>query len=68
MGKLILKPIFNWKLGLRWLPNANKINKKKRNLHAQHQNFAFGTQHNIYIYIPLTRVGGFALGDAKNLH
>ena len=27
---LCLKPIFYWKLGLRWLPNANEINTKKK--------------------------------------
>ena len=26
--KSILKPMFHWKLGLRWLPNANEINTK----------------------------------------
>ena len=26
----ILMPIFHWKLGLRWLPNANEINKKNQ--------------------------------------
>ena len=58
-----LKPIFHWKRGSCWLPNANEINTEKH-VHSQRQNFAFGTQRNLYSTF---LCWGFALGDAKNL-
>ena len=47
---LSLKPIFHWKLGLRWLPNANEINAK-----------FLGWGPNT-TDIPLIRVGGLCSG------
>ena len=43
-----LKPIFHWKLGLHWLPNANEINPKNMKCTWPMENFAFGTQRNLY--------------------
>ena len=60
-----LKPIFHWKLGLRWPPNANEINTKKKEMYiANVKILRWGPNAT---YIPVTRVGCFALGDAKNL-
>ena len=60
------KPIFHWKLGLHWLPNANEIYTKKKEMYmANARNLRLGPNAT---YIPLTCVGGFALGDTKNLH
>ena len=57
LGKFfhILKPIFHWKLGLRWLQNANEINTKKHEMYmANVKNLCLGRNTT---YIPLTRVG-----------
>ena len=48
---ITLKPIFHWKLGLRWPPNANEIEKKKKEMYI-----ANATN------IPLTCVGGWRRG------
>ena len=58
-----LKPIFHWKWGSRWLPNANEIQPQKMYL----ENTRILRLGPNATYIPLTRVGGFALGDTKNL-
>ena len=72
------KPIFHWKLGLRWLPNANEINTKKHAMYMANAKKLCLVPNTTYI--PLTRVGvfiglpnakdtnmlvSFALGDAK---
>ena len=60
-----IKPTFHWKWGSRWLPNANEIYTQKNEMYmANARNLRLGLNAT---YIPLTRVGGFALGDAKNL-
>ena len=66
------KPIFYWKLGLRWPPNANEINNKKRNVHCQRDNFALGTQCNLYstdspwgFLLGVTQILGLALGETQ---
>ena len=58
-----LKPIFHWKWGSRWPPNMNEIYTKKRNVHGQRQNFAFGTQRNLY---STDLVFGFRVGWNAN--
>ena len=45
---LYLKPIFHWKLGLRWLPNANEINTKNMKCTCPTPEFCVGTQRNLY--------------------
>ena len=57
-----LKPIFHWKIGLRWLTNANEINTKHINVRGQRESFAFGTQRNLY---STDSCWGFALGDTQ---
>ena len=61
---ITLKPIFHWKLGSHWLPNANEINTQKMKCTWPMQEFAFGTQHILY---STDLRWGFALGDA-NFH
>ena len=55
-----VKPIFHWILGLRWPPNANKINNKNM------ANAKILRLEPNATYIPDSR-WGFALGDAKNV-
>ena len=43
-----LKPIFHWILGLRWLPNANKMDTNNMKSTLQRENFALGTQRHLY--------------------
>ena len=43
-----LKPIFHWKLGSRWLPNANEINTKNMKCTWPTPEFCIGTQRNLY--------------------
>ena len=43
-----LKPIFHWKWGLRWLPNANEIYTKKMKCTWPLKKFAFWTQRHLY--------------------
>ena len=43
-----VKPIFNWKLGSRWLPNANEINTKNMKCTWPTPEFCVGTQRNLY--------------------
>ena len=59
--KPFVKPIFHWKLGLRWLPNANEINTKIHEIYMANAcpNFPFGTQRNLY---STDLHWGFALG------
>ena len=60
-----LKPIFHWKLGLCWVPNANKINTKNMKCTWPIcKKFVFGTQCNLY---STDARWSFALGDAQNL-
>ena len=51
--KTALKPIFHWKLGLRWAPNANEI-------YSKNMKCTWPTQK-----LYSTPVGGFALGNAN---
>ena len=60
--RLSVKPIFNWKLGLCWAPNANEIYTK--NMKFTWPTFAFGAQRNLY---SADSRWGFALGNAQNL-
>ena len=32
-NRFTFQPIFHWKLGLRWLPNANEIKKKREEMY-----------------------------------
>ena len=64
------KPIFHWKWGSGWLPNANEICTKKWNVHGQRKKFAFGTQRHLYstdwrweLASGVTQI--LALGNAK---
>ena len=51
----IVKPIFHWKLGLPWLPNANEINiKKKKCAYPMREIWGLGPNAT---YIPLICVG-----------
>ena len=43
-----LKPIFHWKLGSHWLPNANEINTKNMKCTCPTPEFCVGTQRNLY--------------------
>ena len=43
-----LKPIFHWKWGSRWAPNANEIYTKNRNVHAQRQPQRQKAQRHLY--------------------
>ena len=43
-----IKPIFHWKLGSRWLPNATEINAKNMKCTRPTQEFCIGTQRNLY--------------------
>ena len=61
-----VKPTFHRKWGSRWLPNVNEIYTQKKEMYmANARNLHLGPNAT---YIPLTRIGGFVLGDAKNLH
>ena len=44
----VLKPIFHWKLGSRWLPNANEINTKNMKCTWPTPKFCVGTQRNLH--------------------
>ena len=48
-----VKPIFHWKLGLRWLPNANEINTKNMKCTWPTPEFCVGTNAT---YLPLACV------------
>ena len=43
-----IKPIFHWKWGSRWVPNANKIYTKNMKCTWPTPVFCVGTQHNLY--------------------
>ena len=43
-----LKPIFHWKWGSRWVPNANEIYTKKMKCTRPKPAFCIGTQRNLY--------------------
>ena len=65
----LLKPIFHWKLDLRWLPNANEIDTKKKKCMWPTQTFAFETQRNLYsadsrldFVLGVTQILKFTLG------
>ena len=62
-------PIFHWKWGSRWLPNANEMYTKKRNVHGQRKKFASPNARdtNMLVFLALAnaKVLSFALGDAK---
>ena len=61
-------PIY-WKWGSRWLPNANEIYTKKRNVHGQRKKFASPNTRdtNMLVFFALdnAKVLSFALGEAK---
>ena len=63
------QPIFNWKWGLRLLPNAKKYTQKKRNVHGQRKKLASPNARdtNMLVFLALgeAKVLSFALGDAK---
>ena len=59
-----VKPIFHWKLGLRWVPNANEINTKNMKCTWPTQEICIWYRLNLY---STDSRWGFALGDAKNL-
>ena len=63
------QPIFHWKWGWRWLPNANEIYKKKRNVHGRRKKFASPNARdtNMLVFFALgnAKVLSFALADAK---
>ena len=62
--KPVLKPIFYWKLGSRWLPNANEINTKNMKCTWPTPELCVGTQRNLYsIGLRL----GFASGKTQIL-
>ena len=44
----VLKPIFHWKWGSRWVPNANEIYKKRKKCTWPMPVFCVGTQRNLY--------------------
>ena len=48
--RVTLKPVFHWKLGLRWLIFALPMRKKvhKLHLHGQRRALALGTQNHLY--------------------
>ena len=62
-------PIFHWKWGSRWLPDANEIYKKKRNVHGQRKKLASpdGKYTNMLVFLALgnAKVPSFALANAK---
>ena len=60
----LVKPIFHWKWGSRWLPNAKEIYTKKEMYMTNTRNLHLVPNAT---YIPLIRVGGFVLGDAKKI-
>ena len=64
-----LKPIFHWKWGLRWLPNANEIYTKKMKCKWPTPEFFVGTQRHLYstdwrwgLASGLTQIIGLASG------
>ena len=72
--KLILKPIFHLKTGLRWVPDANEIYTKNMKCTCPTRQFCIGTQRNLYFTglclgftSGKTQLLGFASGkNAKN--
>ena len=64
-------PIFLCKWGSRWLPDANEIYTKKRNLHGQRKKLASpnAKDTNMLVFLALgnAKVLSFALGNAKVL-
>ena len=62
-------PIFHWKWGSPWLPNANEMYTKKKNVHGQRKKFASPNARdtNMLVFLALAnaKVLSFALGDAK---
>ena len=63
------QPIFHWKWGWRWLPNANEIYTKKWNVHGRRKKFASPNARdtNMLVFFALgnAEVLSFALADAK---
>ena len=64
-----LKPIFHWKLGSRWIPNASEIYTKEMKYTWPTPAFCVGTQSNLYstdwrrgLALGLTQILGLALG------
>ena len=64
-----LKPIFHWKWGSRWVPNANEIYTKNMKYTCPTPAFCVGTQHNLYstdwrrgLSLGLTQILGLASG------
>ena len=62
-------PIFHWKWGSLWLPNANEIYTHKKNVHGQCKKFASPNARdtNMLVFFALgnTKVLSVALGNAK---
>ena len=63
LNNILCKPIFHWKLGLVWLPNANEIDTKINGMcMANTKILRLGPNT---IYIPLTRVRVLRRGECK---
>ena len=45
---VVVKPVFHWKWGLRWVPNANEIYTKKMKCTWPTPAFCIGTQRHLY--------------------
>ena len=72
MFYVTLKPIFHWKLGSLWLPNANEINTKNMKCTCPMPEFCARTQRNLYssgLHLGFasgkTQILGFALGKTQ---
>ena len=68
--KRILKPIFHWKSGSRWVLNANKIYTKSMKCTWLKPAFCIGTQRNLYSTdwrrgLALSKAQILALGNTK---
>ena len=69
-----LKPIFHWKWGSHWLPNANEIYTKKKKCTWPTPEFCVGTQRHLYstdwrrgLALGLTQILGFASGVLRQV-
>ena len=68
-----LKPIFHWKWGSRWVPNANEIYTKNMKYTWPTPAFCIGTQRNLYstdwrqgLALGPTQI--FGVGGLANFH
>ena len=62
--KICVMPISHWKLGLRWLQNANEMDTNNMKCTCPTQDFCVGTQRNLY---STGLCLGFALGKTQTL-